>query len=36
MDQFPDEESCKLKFKSMRDEAGVTRLPTVVNSQGYL
>jgi len=24
MEQFPDEESCKLKFKLMRDEAGVT------------
>jgi transposase-like protein len=24
MEQFPDEESCKLKFKAMRDEAGVT------------
>ena len=24
MEQFPDEESCKLKFKAMRNEAGVT------------
>lgn len=24
MEQFPDEEFCKLKFKAMRGEAGVT------------
>lgn len=24
MDQYPDEDACKLKFKTMRDDAGVT------------